>query len=446
MEVAIYSVLVGVFLLSLYAVPLLVKARPSVKGLINFLGWIPFDGYKSSKAQLIHDDELTLKYSKEAEIETNVQKESPYSTDWWTSSKIFELENRAIFGKSWLYATHTSRFKKPGDYHTLTIGPFFIFLILGTDHTIRAFHNVCRHRAYTVTRKSCGSSRVLGCRYHGWSYDTMGRLVKAPEFDNVKGFEKERNGLFEVKTTVSRSGFVMVNHDGSSLNVVEPKFEDVELAARGQKIEKSKWVAEWRFEGQFNWKLAASNKNSENEASQRNTIFPQVLFGWVLSRFKQENNEVSVFPTTRICWYPSASSWVTIRILPDSATRTIFQCDLFKIGDAQLKRIDVFKTKLMEVIKDEVERLERQQKQLLGGSSKLDNTIVQDAINDRLREHLQLERLQGREIYPAARGQSFSAEGKEDDDLCRELESAQSKELRGSDSDNSSQLKNSLEW
>jgi phenylpropionate dioxygenase-like ring-hydroxylating dioxygenase large terminal subunit len=60
----------------------------------------------------------------------------------------------------------------------MELAEFPILIILGKDHIIRAFHNVCRHRAYTITKKPAGSSLVLGCRYHGWSYDTKGNLVK----------------------------------------------------------------------------------------------------------------------------------------------------------------------------------------------------------------------------------------------------------------------------
>jgi len=98
------------------------------------------------------------------------------------------------------------------------------------------------------------------------------------------------------------------------------------------------------------------------------------------------------------------------------------------------------------VIENEVKQLERQQKQLLEGSSRIENTIAQDAINERLREHHKVERLEGREIHPAARGHSFSVKGREDDDLCRELESALSRELKGNDRDKSLELYHSLEW
>jgi hypothetical protein len=115
------------------------------------------------------------------------------STNWWRNESLFHLERRAIFSKvsftlpngvstndfqNWLLATHSCRFGTPGDYRTSEIAGFSIILMLGKDLKLRAFQNICRHRAYRVTKKECGRSVVLGCRYHGWAYDTRGRRMQ----------------------------------------------------------------------------------------------------------------------------------------------------------------------------------------------------------------------------------------------------------------------------
>ena len=150
--------------------------------------------------------------------------------------------------------THTSRFQKPGDYRTFDIVGFSFIVILGKDKQLRAFHNVCRHRAYAVTKKESGSSTVLGCRYHGWSYDTKGNLIKAPEFENVAGFEKTLNGLWELNTDV-RNGMVFVNFEVGKERV-EMEFAELEALMKRWEIGKMKWAYEWKIEGPFNWKLA----------------------------------------------------------------------------------------------------------------------------------------------------------------------------------------------
>jgi len=118
---------------------------------------------------------------------------------------------------------------------------------------LRAFHNVCRHRAYAVTKKECGSSIVLGCRYHGWSYDTRGNLIKAPEFENIAGFEKEKNGLWEVNTEI-REGMVFVNFDAKR-GVESVNLRESQDALIRWDMGLMKCIAGWKIEAPVNWKF-----------------------------------------------------------------------------------------------------------------------------------------------------------------------------------------------
>jgi phenylpropionate dioxygenase-like ring-hydroxylating dioxygenase large terminal subunit len=157
--------------------------------------------------------------------------------------------------QNWIYAIHRCLLNKSGDYVTLNIAGFSFFLILGKDDVLRAFHNVCRHRAYEVTRKERGSSTILGCRYHGWCYDTKGQLTKAPEFDTVPGFDKKKNGLWEIHVKVSAQGLVFVNIDAAKV-VEDSMLEELDTRTKYRNMSLSKRMAEWRYEGNFNWKLA----------------------------------------------------------------------------------------------------------------------------------------------------------------------------------------------
>lgn len=58
----------------------------------------------------------------------------------------YELERRGIFSKSWILATHSSRFSKPGDFVSQTYAGFAYFIIKNKDGGFHAHHNVCRHR------------------------------------------------------------------------------------------------------------------------------------------------------------------------------------------------------------------------------------------------------------------------------------------------------------
>jgi len=112
-------------------------------------------------------------------------------SSWYTSENFFGLEARAIFSQvvpfncdadkrlqAWHCVTHNNRFQKAGTYYRYNIGTYPIFLILSKDGIIRGFHNICRHRGFPVVAKDEGCSAVIGCRYHGWSYNSRGELVK----------------------------------------------------------------------------------------------------------------------------------------------------------------------------------------------------------------------------------------------------------------------------
>jgi phenylpropionate dioxygenase-like ring-hydroxylating dioxygenase large terminal subunit len=111
-----------------------------------------------------------------------------------------------------------------------------------------------------VTKKECGSSKVLGCRYHGWSYDTRGKLIKAPEFETVPGFDKDVNGLWELPIEI-RYGLVFINFDAQG-GGVRLDLGTTEPLLQKWNFEQRKCIAEWRVEGDFNWKLLGLYHNA----------------------------------------------------------------------------------------------------------------------------------------------------------------------------------------
>ena len=90
-----------------------------------------------------------------------------------------------------------------------------MIVVRGKDR-IRAFHNVCRHRAGPLApdgEGSCGQNLV--CRYHGWRYALDGRLAGARDFGPAEGFDPREYGLVPLACESWR-GFVFVNMDTSA--------------------------------------------------------------------------------------------------------------------------------------------------------------------------------------------------------------------------------------
>jgi choline monooxygenase len=117
---------------------------------------------------------------------------------WYTSSEIFELEKEHIFSSFWQLACHKSELSEPGDMHTLEVAGNPVLLVRNQDGDINAFYNVCKHRGGPVAVKK-GTTSVLQCQYHGWTYLLDGSLRGVPQFRKVDLFDKKDFGLEPVK-------------------------------------------------------------------------------------------------------------------------------------------------------------------------------------------------------------------------------------------------------
>ncbi|KAI1616310.1 iron-sulfur cluster-binding protein [Exophiala viscosa] len=231
-----------------------------------------------------------------------------------SDDEIFQLEKRAFFSKTWLYISHRSRFDKAGDYHVFDVAGISFFVVLGKDMKLRAFHNVCRHRAYTVVRKSCGTSARFSCKYHGWQYDDEGKLVKAPKFDESLGFKPEENGLWEVKLILTREGLVFVNFDASTMHLPFNNVRShVDMGA-------CSWVDGMDLTCETNWKGLANEFSNQSQWSQN-------PFGW-FSGFRRPKMARLLGPMSMIKEL-NEDLWCTMTLLPRSQSEVIVRCDIY---------------------------------------------------------------------------------------------------------------------
>ncbi len=114
---------------------------------------------------------------------------------WYISPEVAALEREAIFARSWQAVGRRELVATPGQYLTFDVAGEPVVVVRGEDGRLRAFINVCRHKAARVCTQEHGQATKLRCRYHGWTYDLQGQLRGLPEFDGVEEFRREENGL-----------------------------------------------------------------------------------------------------------------------------------------------------------------------------------------------------------------------------------------------------------
>ena len=110
---------------------------------------------------------------------------------YYTDPAVFEREKEEIFFKSWQYVGPASEVAQPGDYMTTTIVDQGVFAIRGRDGELRAFYNVCQHRAHELLQGKGNVKAVITCPYHAWAYAPDGALRTARNCEAVAGFDKK---------------------------------------------------------------------------------------------------------------------------------------------------------------------------------------------------------------------------------------------------------------
>ena len=98
----------------------------------------------------------------------------------YVGQEWFEWERQALFGRTWSFAGPASEIG-PRGYLAADAGAHRMFVLRDDDGTLRAFHNLCRHRG-TELLEGAGRLPPAGivCPYHRWTYDLDGALRAVP--------------------------------------------------------------------------------------------------------------------------------------------------------------------------------------------------------------------------------------------------------------------------
>jgi Rieske 2Fe-2S family protein len=180
-----------------------------------------------------------------------------YSLDqrFYVDPEIYELELERIINRNWILAGHQSQLPGPGDFKVMKVGRESAIIVRGQDDKIRAFANVCRHRGSLVCLEAHGNTRKFTCPYHGWVYDTDGKLVGARDMPD--DFDWNAHGLNKVSCDVIH-GLVFISFSNQPPSLENCKAELAEPMAMFD-FEKLKVAAYKEYVIPANWKLSIEN-------------------------------------------------------------------------------------------------------------------------------------------------------------------------------------------
>jgi choline monooxygenase len=186
---------------------------------------------------------------------------------FYTDPAILEIEKSRIFRRTWQLVGTLSRdcgqrnavkcsISDPETYFTAEVAGEPIIVVRDKHGELRAFSNVCRHRAGPIALGS-GCKNVLRCQYHGWTYTLDGRLIGTPDVDGVEFFDRSTMGMVPLRCE-TWGQFIFVNFDQQA-EPLSSYLGRIPEQARGFQFEGLQFAERRDYVIACNWKVYVDN-------------------------------------------------------------------------------------------------------------------------------------------------------------------------------------------
>lgn len=180
----------------------------------------------------------------------------------FVSADLLEREFSQVFLANWICAGPVPR-NNAADGSTpcllFELGGHSVIITVDSKGTIRAWHNVCRHRGTRMLSESCTHLKngVIQCPYHAWTYSSAGALIGAPNMAETAGFDKSKSGLFPVRCE-TWGGYVFLALSDKAVEF-EKFIGPLKNRLRNYAMENLQIRATLNYVVQANWKLIFQN-------------------------------------------------------------------------------------------------------------------------------------------------------------------------------------------
>jgi phenylpropionate dioxygenase-like ring-hydroxylating dioxygenase large terminal subunit len=130
-------------------------------------------------------------------------------THSYTDPDQWRAEMELVFKRVPLMLAFTAELPKPGDYKAMEAVGLPVLINRDKGGKVRAFLNVCSHRAAPLADEGHGNCPRFVCKYHGWTFGQDGKLIGISEASTFGAIDKSERGLRELPCE-ERAGMVFV--------------------------------------------------------------------------------------------------------------------------------------------------------------------------------------------------------------------------------------------
>lgn len=176
----------------------------------------------------------------------------------YTDPAVLATERRRLFARSWSLVGTVEELVAPGAFVTAAPAGIPLAVVRDRDGTLRAFHNVCRHRGITLLEGAGTLGRYMTCPYHQWSYSLDGSLTRVPQREEqFDGLDLDALGLRPAQVA-QWHGMVFANP-----SIEAPGLGDA-MAGLDARLDRFlcgplRQVSVMQYEAACNWKLLVEN-------------------------------------------------------------------------------------------------------------------------------------------------------------------------------------------
>ena len=170
--------------------------------------------------------------------------------------EFYAEELERIMRREWHAVARVDQLALPGDYRAVDLYGEPIVVVRDADQRLRAYSNVCLHRAFPFADGE-GNTKRFVCPYHRWSYDLNGQLCAAPLMENTPGFDRDAQRLPELALE-EWQGFVLVNLDPSAAPL-GPRLTGLSEKLSPFNYADLRTIGVLEYDSPWNWKVMVEN-------------------------------------------------------------------------------------------------------------------------------------------------------------------------------------------
>lgn len=272
----------------------------------------------------------------------------------YTDPNWYNADLKGVLARTWQWVCHVEKVREPGAYVTVDIAGQPIAVVRGRDGVLRAFYNVCKHRAHMLLSGAGTTSKIM-CPYHAWVYKLDGQLARAPHTEALENFKESEICLDQVKVE-EFCGFVFVNLDATAGPLAEQSGDlGTEIRHWAPDIEQLTFGHRLTYDIKSNWKNVVDNFLECYHCPTAHKDFCTLVdmdtykvttHGIYSSHMADAGKTANtaydtsnatvrthavwwLWPTTCLMRYPGRSSMIVLNIVPVGPERTLETYDFF---------------------------------------------------------------------------------------------------------------------